>query len=81
MIVHDIDQLETRLAEGEVRLVFMKKDGTVREARGTRASHLIPPQNRPKGVRRPSPQVLCFFDLDKGEWRCLRRDSLLGFVE
>jgi len=81
MINHDIDDLQARLAEGEVRLIFLKKDGSTRDARGTRAPDLIPYEDHPKGIKTPSIEVLCFYDLDKGAWRSLRRENLLGFIE
>ena len=81
-INRDIDALEARLNESDsVRFVFVKKDNSIREAHGTRRLLAIPHDAWPKGLRRSSSGVLTFFDLDKGAWRCLRRNALLGWFE
>ena len=69
------------LADGVVTFSFWKKDGTIREAHGTRRLLAIPHDSWPKGMRKASPSVLTFYDLNKGAWRCLRRTSLLGWFE
>ena len=81
VICHDIAALEEALEMGEVHLVYMKKDGSMREAHGTRATHLIPHDCLPRGTRSPSPLVLTYYDTDRAAWRCLRRDRLLGFIQ
>ena len=81
VICHDIEALEEALEMGEVHLVYMKKNGSMREAHGTRATHLIPHDCLPRGTRSPSPLVLTYYDTDRAAWRCLRRDRLLGFVK
>lgn len=81
VICHDIAALEEALEMGEVHLVYMKKDGSMREAHGTRAAHLIPHDCLPRGTRSPSPLVLTYYDTDRAAWRCLRRDRLLGFIQ
>ena len=81
-IEHDIDTLIERLQQGEVRFCFMKIGGELREARGTLNLSLIPSSDWPKGKRKPSPQVLTFWDTDKMAWRCLRRERLAAvFIE
>ncbi len=81
-INRDIDALEARLNESDcVRFVFVKLDNSIREAHGTRRLLAIPHDLWPKGMRKASPGVLTFYDIDKGEWRCLRRSSLLGWFE
>lgn len=80
-IKHDVEGLERALGERVIQLVFYKLDGTMRTARGTRCPNEIPTALAPKGKRAPSELVLTFFDTDLGEWRCLRRDRLIGYID
>lgn len=78
---HDINKLYDTLRERVVRFVFLKKSGEFRIASGTLNPSLIPFESHPKGKRKSSKKVLCFFDTDKQAWRCLLRERLMGFVE
>ena len=80
-IKHDVEGLERALGERVVQLVFYKKDGTFRTAHATRCPNEIPEVLAPKGKRAPSSLVLTFFDVDISEWRCLRRDRLIGYID
>ena len=80
VICHDIVALEQALKQGVVHMVYMKKDGSMRDAHGTRAAHLIPEGYRAQGRRKPSPLTLAYWDTERGGWRCLLRNRLLGFV-
>lgn len=80
-IKHDIEGLEQALGERVIQIVFYKKDGTLRTARATRSPNEIPTALAPKGKRSPSELVLTFFDTDLCEWRCLRRDRLVGYID
>lgn len=64
------------LRKGVCRFKFNKLDGTVREAVGTLVETLIP-ETRGTGRRRAE-SVQCYFDLQKNEWRCFRKDLLIG---
>ena len=77
---NDINRLIEALHQRECRFLYLKLDGTVREARGTLAPHLIPTDRRPKGLRTPSPTVLTYFDKERTQWRCLRRERLIGLL-
>ena len=77
----DFDAFKERMAHGEVQFVFLKKDGSFRIARGTRAPEHIPADQHPKGKRAPSYTALAFFDLDLEEWRGMRIDNFGGFIE
>ena len=81
VICHDIVALEEALKEGVVHMVYMKKDGSMRDAHGTRAARLIPEDCRARGRRKPPPHVLAYWDTDRGDWRSLLRDHLLGFIQ
>lgn len=75
--------LEGKLASGVADFYFIKKDGSLRKCHGTRCLGMIPEEHQPKGrsesgdKRGSSPLVLTFFDLEKGLWRCLRRDRII----
>ena len=81
VISHDIVALEEALKKGVVHMVYLKKNGAMRDAHGTRASALIPEGYRAQGRRKASPRVLTYWDTDRGGWRCLLRDRLMGWVE
>ena len=81
VISHDIVALEEALKKGVVHMVYLKKNGAMRDAHGTRASALIPEGYRAQGRRKASPLVLTYWDTDRGGWRCLLRDRLMGWVE
>ena len=46
----NIHYLRYYLRHGIVRFTYVKKDGTLREARGTNCADIIPPSKMPKGV-------------------------------
>ena len=77
-----IDQLRKALNQGVVNFTFIKKDGTLRHARGTTSPHLIPTDNTPKGARTPSvqalyeQQVVTFYDIDKKGWRSMQISTI-----
>ena len=61
--------------QGIVKFYFQKVDGSIREAYGTLASHLV---TETKGAdRRSNPTVQTYFDTEKGEWRCYKIANLI----
>ena len=62
----------------EVEFTFKKKDGTLREAKGTTEISVL--ENNyavPSGTGNVTPiDVVKFFDLDKLEWRSARIESI-----
>ena len=71
------------LKDGLVTFSFWKKDGTIREAKGTKHPLLIPFEDRPTtNNKRPTTNygTIPFFDLDKGEWRSFSITHFIGFV-
>lgn len=76
----DLDALRRAMASGVARFLYLKKDGDVREARGTLCPALIPTDRRPRGLRSPSPEVFTYFDKDRTEWRCFRRERIIGLL-
>lgn len=69
--------LRNMLKQGVVGVVFTKKDGTEREMNCTLNSDMIPQDALPKNSGRASPtDSLAVFDVEKGEWRSFRFDSV-----
>jgi len=81
----NIPDLKKALYEGIVIFQFVKKDGTLRMARGTTSPDLVPIDETPKGKRTPEQQALyerqtvAFYDIDKKGWRCMRIDTLWSY--
>ena len=82
----DIQDLRKALNEGVVLFQFQKKDGTLRDARGTTCPDLIPSDNTPKGKRTPEQQAaflrqtVAFYDIDKKAWRSMRIDTVWSWT-
>ena len=81
----DIYDLRKALYEGIVLFEFIKKDGTLRHARGTTCPDLVPTDDTPKGKRTPEQQALydrqtvAFYDIDKKGWRSMRIDTIWSY--
>ena len=59
-------------SNGMARFRYIKGDGTIRYAFGTRSPLLIPADKMPKGDHKPTgrqKKYIPYFDLDKHEWR------------
>ena len=82
MNIHDLKQA---LYEGIVLFQFVKKDGTLRHARGTTCPDLVPTDDTPKGARTPETQAkfdrqtVAFYDIDKKGWRSMRIDTIWSY--
>lgn len=71
-------ELRESMRQGVVSFKFQKKNGEIREAKGTTNMGLIPEENHPtSGETRTNDDVVCFFDVDKQAWRSFRTDSLV----
>ena len=81
----DIVDLKTALYEGTVLFEFIKKDGSLRHARGTTCPDLVPADDTPKGKRTPEQQAayerqtVAFYDIDKKGWRSMRIDTIWDY--
>ena len=78
------ESFRAQLASGVYRFSYLKKDGTVREARGTLDFARIPEDQLPKDTNVnhiPSPEAFAYYDLEKASWRSFRLDNFIGFVE
>ena len=69
------DKLKELLVKDKIEFSFKKKDGSLREAKGTLNSEFIPESMLPKEdfVNKKSTN-LKYFDLEKNAWRSLSYD-------
>lgn len=81
----DIHDLRKALNEGVVLFEFIKKDGTLRHARGTTSPDLIPTDNMPQNKRTAEQQAaferqtVAFYDIDKKDWRSMRTNTIWSY--
>lgn len=76
----DLNEFGNMLREGIVDFVFIKKDGTVRSAKGTLlAEHLPAPKADSDGTsRKPNENVMVYFDMEKKSFRSFVKESFVG---
>lgn len=72
-----IENLKTKMANGVAHFAFMKKDGSIRECFGTIQSNIAAAKTNGNGISRECYKTTAFFDIEKGEWRSFRWESLL----
>ena len=78
-----LDEFSDMLHKGIVEFEFIKKDGTVRSAKGTLEPSLLPPA-KPEGdsevaaPRKKNESVFVYYDLEKNAFRSFVKASFLG---
>lgn len=72
-----IEQLKGKLRNGVAHFVFIKKNGEVREAFGTTNATVAAKYTNGNGISRDCFKTTAFFDIEKGEWRSFRWESLV----
>ncbi len=72
-----IELLKNKMANGVAHFIFKKKDGSIREAWGTIQSNIAAAKTNGRGENRENYYTTAFFDVEKGEWRSLRWESLI----
>ena len=72
-----IEQLKEKLANGVAHFLFIKKDGSVREAWGTTSPSLAQKHINGNGASRELFKTTAYFDVEKGGWRSLRWESIV----
>lgn len=72
-----IENLKTKLANGVAHFVFMKKDGSLREAWGTTKSELAAAKTNGRGVSRELFKTTAYYDIEQGGWRSFRWETLV----
>ena len=72
-----IDGLKRQMRNGIAHFVFMKKDGTLREAWGTTNRSLVKKHINGNGDSREYYCTTAYFDVEKGAWRSFRWESIV----
>ena len=78
------ERFRTWLHEGLVCFTYLKKDGTIREAKGTLCPVLVPVDKWPKGdgkAVKHNEAIINYYDLDRQEWRSFDIRNFVGYVE
>ena len=75
------DWLRGLLKGGKISVTFEKKDGTIRAMNCTLNEQMIPTEKTPKGSgKAQSKESIAVFDLDIGDWRSFRFESVKTFT-
>ena len=77
----DLQEFNEMLHNGIVEFEFIKKDGSVRQAKGTLvAEHLPAPKasDSDAQARKTNENVLVYFDMDKQSFRSFVKSSFVG---
>ena len=81
----ELDVCKVALNAGIVKFWYTKKDGSRREAIGTRNPEILETLGgTPKGEREDrkeqNPLIYCYYDFGKAAWRCFRTDLFGGLL-
>lgn len=74
----DLSEFNKMLHEGIVEFEFIKKDGSVRQAKGTLLSEHLPAPKADGTSRKSSDNVQVYYDLDKKSFRSFVKASFVG---
>ena len=72
-----IQNLKEKLRNGVARFIFIKKNGEVREAFGTTNAAVAAKYTNGNGISREYFKTTAYFDIEKGEWRSFRWESIV----
>ena len=72
-----IETLKEKMRNGVAHFFFLKKNGELREAWGTTCKSLAEKYINGRGACREYFSTTAFFDVEKGEWRSFRWESLV----
>ena len=79
-LVYTEEEIKERLASGGVHFIYRKKDGTEREAYGTRNLDIIAGNDAmPSGLGSKRPGFITYYDLDSEGWRCFKVENFIEF--
>ncbi len=76
-----VQDLRTHLQQRVVKFMFVKTDGSLREAIGTLNLGLIPNSSHPTSGRPAPESVVNFWDVMKGAWRAVSANSQVFLVQ
>lgn len=76
----DLTAFNEMLHNGVVEFEFIKKDGSVRQAKGTLLAEYLPaPKADSEGTtRKTNENVMVYFDMDKKSFRSFVKESFVG---
>ena len=72
-----IENLKEKLRNGVAHFIFVKKNGEIREAFGTTNAAVAAKYNNANGISREYFKTTAYFDIEKGEWRSFRWESIV----
>lgn len=72
-----IENLKEKLRNGVAHFIFVKKNGEVREAFGTTNAAVAAKYTNGNGCSREYFKTTAYFDIEKGEWRSFRWESIV----
>ena len=72
-----IDLLKEKLRNGVAHFIFVKKNGEIREAFGTTNAAVAAKYTNGNGCSREYFKTTAYFDIEKGEWRSFRWESIV----
>jgi len=86
MLIKSRSKFKELLSKYIVTFKFIKRGSTPgteeeRKAVGTTNLELIPDSKHPQGKRTPPPHQVCFWDLEKEEWRSLRSFKFIKLIK
>lgn len=75
-----MQEIINTLASGLCKFTFTKKDGTVRNAYGTRNPDMLGENNAvPTGNGAAKKNAIPYYDLEVNAWRSFKTESFIGF--
>jgi hypothetical protein len=76
----DLTKFNEMLHNGIVEFEFIKKDGTLRQAKGTLLPQYLPARSDSGegSSRKPSDNVMVYFDMEKNSFRSFVKESFVG---
>lgn len=72
-----IQSLKEKLRNGVAHFIFVKKNGEIREAFGTTNAAVATKYTNGNGISREYFKTTAYFDIEKGEWRSFRWESIV----
>ena len=72
-----IENLKEKLRNGVAHFIFVKKNGEIREAFGTTNAAVAAKYTNGNGISREYFKTTAYFDIEKGEWRSFRWESIV----
>ena len=75
-----IEEAKRQMRAGTCHFVYMKKDGSVREAFGTLNAALCNKHINGRGISPENWGCSCYFDVEKGQFRSFRWQNIIDIL-